>query len=50
VQVALRGDPGISKSQIVRELLADAILTVRKASNDRPVPNHRGDIPTGTLS
>jgi hypothetical protein len=32
VQVALRGDTGISKSHVIRELLADAIRTVRKAT------------------
>ena len=36
VQVALRGDTGISKSAIMRELLADAIRSIRKAGNDRP--------------
>jgi hypothetical protein len=33
---AMRGDTGISKSAIMRELLADAIRTIRKAGNDRP--------------
>ena len=36
VQVALRGDTGIGKSHIIRELLADAIRTIPKAGNDRP--------------
>ena len=36
VQVALRGDTGIGKSHIIRELLADAIRAIRKAGNDRP--------------
>ena len=36
VQVALRGDTGIGKSHIIRELLADAIRAICKAGNDRP--------------
>jgi predicted GTPase len=36
VHVALRGDTGIGKSHVIRELLADAIGTIRKAGNDRP--------------
>ena len=30
MQVALRGDTGIGKSHIIRELLADAIRAIRK--------------------
>jgi hypothetical protein len=45
VQVALRGDTGISKSAIMRELLADAIRAIRKAGGERPalifVPSNR---------
>ena len=33
---AMRGDTGISKSAIMREQLADAIRTIRKAGDDRP--------------
>ena len=36
MEVALRGDTGLSKSTIMRELLADAIRAIRKAGNDRP--------------
>ena len=45
VQVALRGDTGIGKSHIIRELLADAIRAIRKAGNDRLMPPTRRRCP-----
>jgi hypothetical protein len=33
---AMRGDTGVNKSTIMRELLADAVRAIRKAGNDRP--------------